>query len=285
MQPNALLPRSGGDSRADAFSVEAASRLDELPQSSRRRRETGRTDRLVDLGQDAGTFRCRRDRKIQIAHHRVQLGHQIVNHATPLKIYRRPTRHPRSPVLGEIERLPRWARTATPPPVETRSERKRYLCGDDQAPGAIGRKRSQHPTIALASRPSGVAVDMTYGPFAAAAPPRMAGACPEATSPSTPRRAPSLIVSMTPVPDPGRTKTRNRVWRIQPLNAAIPPRPPPLPTSATTASATIEITAAAVATTATRSPKRRPLTRGIMPPAHQPAITGLAPSAVPPPSG
>jgi hypothetical protein len=62
---------------------------------------------------------------------------------------------------------------------------------------------------------------MTYGPFAAAAPPRMAGACPEVTSPSTPRRAPSLIVSMTPVPDPGRTKTRNRVWRIQPLNAAI----------------------------------------------------------------
>ena len=150
---------------------------------------------------------------------------------------------------------------------------KRYLCGDDQAPGAIGRKRSQHPTIALASRPSGVAVDMTYGPFAAAAPPRMAGACPEVTSPSTPRRAPSLIVSMTPVPDPGRTKT------------SMPPRPPPPPTSATSASATMEITAAAVATTATRSPKRRPLTRGIMPPAHQPAITGLAPSAVPPPSG
>ena len=178
--------------------------------------------------------------------------------------------------------LPQRAR---PSAVAGRSEGKRYLCGDDQAPGAIGRKRSQHPTIALASRPSGVAVDMTYGPFAAAAPPRMAGACPEATSPSTPRRAPSLIVSMTPVPDPGRTKTRNRVWRIQPLNAAIPPRPPPPPTSATTASATIEITAAAVATTATRSPKRRPLTRGIMPPAHQPAITGLAPSAVPPPFG
>jgi hypothetical protein len=72
---------------------------------------------------------------------------------------------------------------------------------DGQELGAIGEKRSQQRSIAVASRPSGVAVDIVNRPLPAAAPPRVAAGRPEATSPTVSPRTRSLITSTISLPD------------------------------------------------------------------------------------
>ena len=97
---------------------------------------------------------------------------------------------------------------------------------------AGGENLSQHRSIAVASRPSGVAVDMRYRSVAAAAPPSIGllatgNALFKATSPTKSPHARSVIFSRTRRPRGSSARTRNRVPAMQELKVAMLPEPPP----------------------------------------------------------